>query len=283
MGGLSQKLSALDSASWYLTAGDLDKFQPGRAMDELLDDVQWRGHLYMTAKPRGQSVSWLTYELLSGDPNEENGVWVGAIFVDGKFVKFVNQPPRLPEDEEVAVTSRGQPWRRPKPLKAGDTRFLVRAMDSEAVSIADLKQEVESKGPPPKQRVDPGLTAAFLVLKAMGAVPGPSPPATDQDFERNAALRDQFNAARLRVGMTEAEVEAVLHDQPLEAGEVDAGHYQIYGSYEAFNIKMWLHFSNILVIFREGKAIAISNVSAGNDWRLKLGQATADLPAPPGA
>ncbi len=282
LGGLSQKLSALDSASCYLAAGELDKFQPGRAMDELLEDVQWRGRLYMTAEHRGQSVSWVTYEVLSGDPNEENGVWVEAIFVDGKFVKFVNRPPRLPEDEEVAVTSRGKPWRRPKPLKAGDTRFLVRALDSDAVSITDLKEEVESKGPPPKQRVDPGLTAAFLVLKAMGAVPGPSPPATDQDFERNAALRDQFNAARLRVGMTEAQVEAVLKAEPMESGKVEAGIYRIYGSNESFNIQVWLHFSNVLVIYREGKAIAIGSVSAGNDWRQKLGQATADLPAPPG-
>ena len=38
-----------------------------------------------------------------------------------------------------------------------------------------------------------------------------------------AELRDQFNAARLKIGMTEMEVESVLKAKPIEAGEVEAG------------------------------------------------------------
>ena len=280
-GELAKKLSSMNSANWYLGVGDLDEFQAGRSKSALLRDVQWRGWLYMAAEYKGKTVSEIMYSLLSDDPSRHTGVSAYAIFVDDKFVKFVKPPPVLPGDQEIVGYSKsGAPFSRPKPLKAGDDRFLIRAMDSEAVSIADLKKELESTTPPPKEHIDPGLTAAFLLMRAFGLVPGPGPAASEKDYLRNAELRDQFNAARLDIGMTEAEVEIALKAKPLESGKVEAGPYKIYGSNEWFDLDMWLQFSNILVIFREGKAVAISSIPARYDWRRELAKATVDLPVP---
>ena len=274
---LSKKLSSLNSAHQGLLVADLDQFRPGRPKGDILTDVNWRGHFYMAAEHRGKTVCATIYELSPAGPNDKGGVWVWAIFVDDTFVKFVKEPATLPGDMET-VDHRGTPWSRPKAFKAGDTRFLIRAVDGNAVTSADLKKEVESLPAPREQHVDPGLAAAYLLLRAIGAAPGPDPLATEKDYLRNAELRDQFNAARLKIGMTQPEVETVLKARPLESGKVEAGPYSIYGSNESFNIDTWLHFSNILVIFREEKTIVISSISAGYDWRGRLGEATTDLP-----
>lgn len=284
MSGLSQKLSSLNSASAYLAVSELDKFQPGQTMEDILADVKWRGNFPVTADCKGTVVSAIDYELFSDGPHDNGGISTFAVFVDGKFVKFVVPPPAQPEDTEL-VDNHGTPEIRNKPFKAGDTRFLVRAMQAEGQSIEDLRKAVEAEAvnspppPPQQQHTDPGLTAAYLLLRAMGAAPGPGKPASEKDYLRNAALRDQFNGARLRIGMTESDVDSVLEAKPLESGKVDGGDYRIYGSNESFNVDDSLHFSNILVVFRDRKASAIVSVPAGYDWRWNLGQATVDLPA----
>jgi hypothetical protein len=273
MSDLSKKLSSLNSASYYLTVGDLDKFQPGQPKSDILKDVQWRAGSVVAADCKGKRVTAITYDLLADGPESHREEFVHAVFVDDKFVKFIRWLP----GEQIP---KGQ--NRPKRTKIGDyCGWLIRAMDSECVSVEDLKKEVKSMTAPPEQHVDPGLTAAYLLLRAIGAAPGPDAPASEKDYLRNAALRDQFNAARLNIGMTEMEVEAALKAKPLESGKVEAGLYKIYGSNESFNIDAWLHFSNILVVVREGKAIAISSTPAGYGWRRRLGEATIDLPAPP--
>ena len=149
------------------------------------------------------------------------------------------------------------------------------------MSIEDLKKEVKSTTAPPPSQVDPGLTAAYLLMRTIGLAPGPGPPPSEKDYLRNAELRDQFNAARLNIGMTEVEVEAVVKAKPLESGKVEAGLYRIYGSNESINVEFWLRAPHILVVFREGKATAISSIPGGHGWRRELGKATIDLPAPP--
>jgi hypothetical protein len=231
----------------------------------------------MAAEYDGKAVCAMVYDLLSDDPNIEVGVWIWAIFIDSKFVKLVKPPSILPEERNLAKGGA-------KPLKAGDRRFLIRGMNAESASIAELKKEVQSLTPPEgrEKRIDPGLTAAYLAMRALGLAPGPEPPPTEQDYLRNAALRDQFNAARLKIGMTESEVEATLKAKPMESGQVEAGLYKIYGAEESFHISniagVWRRFSNVLVIFRDGKAIAISSIESGYDWRRKLAEVTIDLP-----
>jgi hypothetical protein len=103
-----------------------------------------------------------------------------------------------------------------------------------------------------------------------------------EDFRRNAELRDQFNASRLRIGMTERDVESVLHANPVESGKVEAHSFAIYGSNESFAISHTLHFSNILVLFRDGKASGIysgETVPGGRGWREQLGKLFVDLPS----
>ncbi len=277
---ISKKLSSFKSADNYLTAGDLEKFRAGRPKSAVLDDVAWRGYFFMSAEYKGKAVSAIIYDLIPDGPHISGGVSIWAIFADDKFLKFIRPPPSLPGDMEV-VEIDGTPWSRRKPIKAGDNRFLARAMDSESVSIADLKADLKKEArrtPAPREDIDPGLTTAYLLMRVMGVAPAPGLPASEKDYLRNAQLRDQFNAARLNVGMTESEVEAVVKAKPIESGNVEAGVYRIYGSNESFNIDPSLHFSNILVVFREGKSIAISSILAGDGWRRKLGEETIDLP-----
>ena len=277
---LAQKSAKLSSLPYYVTFTDLEKFRPGQLERTILKEIQWRGYFYMAAEHKGKTVSAIVYDVVLDSHHSNGGVLIWAIFVDDKFAKFVAPPSSLPGEKEV-VHIRGTPLSRLKPMKMGDDRFLIRAMDGQPLNIDDLKKEAKSITPPPEQ-VDPGLTAAYLLLRGVGLAPSPDAPANGQDYLRNAELRDQFNAARLKIGMSPSEVQAVLKAKPLESGEVDAGVYQIYGSNESYNIKDWLRFSNILVVYRDGKAITISGIPSGHDWRQEVGKATIDLPTVPG-
>jgi hypothetical protein len=160
-----------------------------------------------------------------------------------------------------------------KPIKVMDYGLLVRAVESEPVNVVDLHKKLNAEPAVPSQ-TDAGLTAVFLGLKPALSVKW------DREFKKNAALRDQFNASRLRIGMVEQEVESVLKAKPLESGRVDAGAYRIYGSNESFDITSPLHFANIVVVFDKGKASVVRGVTAGYEWRHELGKMFNDLPAP---
>lgn len=266
MNELATKLAKLDSANEYLTVADLDKFRPGRSKSDILKDVRWRAGYVTAGDCNGKSISLISYTLLADGPEDRRSESLLAVFAGDKFEKFI----------------RWLPYSGPKPMKAGDCcGWLTLAMKSEAVTIAELKKEVKSITPTP-EHVDPGLTAAYLAMRALGLAPGPEAPASEKEYLRNAALRDQFNTARLNIGMTEPEVEAVLKAKPLESGKVEAGLYKIYGSNESFDISSisgtWRHFSNVLVVFRGGKVIAIQDLPAGYDWRREVGKTFVDLP-----
>lgn len=267
-GKTSSLNTKLTSPHYFLGVGDLEKFRPGRPKRDILKDIQWRGYLFMASTYKGKSVCAIFYVVLSNDPSSGGeGVW--AIFVDSKFAKFVE----CKRDMEV-VDYHGTPRSRPKPIKMGNISWLIRAMETEPVNIADLKKEVKALTPPSSQ-IDPGLTAAYLLLKIMGKAPKS---ATEDDYKKNAELRDQFNAARLKIGMTEAEVESVLKAKPLESGNVEADSYKIYGSNESLNVNHLIRFSNILIIFKKGRVSVIHDSPADYGWRRKLGELFIDLP-----
>ena len=63
--------------------------------------------------------------------------------------------------------------------------------------------------------------------------------------------------------MTEKEVQCVFDAKPLESGKVEAGDYRIYGVLSEFiDVQFGLYFSNILVVFREGRAAIVIDVPA---------------------
>jgi len=224
----------------------------------------------------GKAVCAITYHL---DPDGPEGKLIGvavhAIFVDDKFIKFI--PWGTTPEDVPCFFGRS----RAGPMKVGDRVRLMRALEAAPVAIEDLRREATSTFAVPEQS-DWGLTAAMLVLSpvlAVLAAQAPKAP-TDDDHLRNAALRDQFNAARLDIGMTQAEVEAVLEAKPLEAGNVDAGSYKIYGSDKSFNVDFWLHYSNVLVVFREGRVTVVNSIDARAGWRSALGRTFDDLARP---
>lgn len=259
-GGDMKDLQAeLPSLHGYISVADLAKFKKGRTKSDVLKDVQWRAGYVRAGKCDGEAVMAVTYTLLADPADLRRHETYHAIFVDGKFEKFIEWLP----DEMEEVPYRGTVWRRPKPTKVGDCRWLIKASNSPALSIDDLRKQAKSFTAPPESKPDVGLTIAWLLLRSKVKTRD----ATAEDYKRNAALRDQFNAARLDTGMTEREVERVLKAKPLESGEFDAGSCKVYGSNESFPIDFELHFANIVVVFREGTAIAIFNFPAGSSGR----------------
>ena len=276
----TSKFASGNSANHYLLAADLDKFQVGRSKAELLEDLQWRGEFLMTSEHQGQSVTVIMYDVMPLHVERTSGVSAWAVFVDNKFAKFVDHQRLLPEDKVYVRPNDG----RPKPLKAGDDRYLVRAINDDPLSKEDLIREVGLLGPHLKVKADWGLIAVYWITTGFGLLDlldRESASPTTSDYERNAELRDQFNAARLDLGMTQAEIETILKATAIESGEVEAGSYRIYGSHEAFNITAWVHFNNVLVIFREDEAVSIDDMNAGYRWRKELAERIIDLPVPP--
>jgi hypothetical protein len=241
----------IDSASHILAVADLDKFQPGRSRRAILEDLHWPIGYVAMAECDGKAICSISYEVMAnGSRDDRATVEFEAIFLDNEFVAFVTRSPFGP-----------LPW----PSMAGDCNWLEWALETAPVSIVDLREEANSATTPPTQ-VDWGLTIAWLLLKPALRSQIPKPP-TEDDYRRNAALRDQFNAARLDIDMTESEVESVLKVKPLEQGRLNIGSYKIYGSIESFNIEAWHHFWNVLVVYRNGKAAAVYSIGRIDEWR----------------
>jgi hypothetical protein len=236
----------LPSLRGYLSVADLGQFRPGRSKDAVLEDLQWRVRYVEAGKCEGKSIMVLDYSLLVDPSNTYKSKGFHAIFVDGKFEKLVKWVP-------------GTAY---KPAKVGDCRWLLRVVNDPAVSVDDLRKAAESQIVPKKDG-GVGLTVVFVLLSPLRILRAP----TAEDYKRNGALRDQFNAGRLDIGMTEAEVEHVLNAKPLESGQLEAGSCKVYGSDESFPIDFESHFRKVVAVFREGKAIAIFDFSAGGRGR----------------
>jgi hypothetical protein len=224
----------LQSASSLIDPPDYGKFRPGRAMDEILKDVQWRGNFVMETEYKGQVVAAIRFGV-SGGPYNSGGDEIWAIFADDKFVKFVRTP-------EWPTT-----W--DKRIEIGDFSWLNRAVDAVAVSIADFDKELKAN--PAPSHVDPAMTiVAQAFLKPLEAK-------HQGEVKKNRPLRDQFNAARLRIGMSESDVESVFKSNALMSGKAREGLFKVYGSNELFDLNRDLHFSNVLVLFRRGMVYGI--------------------------
>lgn len=252
----------LTSANYLLTPEDYDEFRPGRPKDEILKALQWWGNFEEATEYKGKSVSAISYGLFGG-PFSDRGIAIWAIFVDDKFEKFV----RWPEWDDG-----------PLKIKIGDHRMLIRAVESEPVNIAALKKEMEASPAPPSE-TDPGLTAAWLLLRE--TVGKQIEQQTEKEYKKNAELRDRFNASRLKIGMTGREVETVLGEKPITSGQVEAGSYKIYGSTEYVGVDSYLHYSNILVVFQQGRLSGIYSgalVPGGKEGLRQMREWFTDLP-----
>ena len=238
------------SASALLSSSDYAAFAPGRSKTEILNKLNWRGNFQTATKYKGKSVTAISYGL-HGGPLSSNGCEIWAVFIDDKFERFVKPPPGDPE------------WAKTPRFEIGDFGYLIRATESDAVRIADLDKEIEAH--PAPSHVDWGLTAVFLALGP--AIETARAPA----LKKNGGLRDQYNAARLKIGMSESEVESVFKAKPLRSGEVKAGSFKVYGSAESLDITSYLHYSNVLILFREGKVAGIYSgwVIPGGDEGLR--------------
>jgi hypothetical protein len=237
-----------DPFSQCLTVDDLPAFEPGRTRRDILEQLGWRYKYVAMVECYGQALCSITLELRPQvAQREEHGETFEAIFEDDRFLKFVVRPPE-------------GPW----PTNVGDCDWLEWALTADPVSAADLLESTRSLANAPSH-VDWGLTMVFLALRPLLPKHRLQEPTT-ANYARNAALRSQFNAARLGIGMTEAEVEDVLQAKPQETRVVRGESWRIYGSQEVFNIDERLHFLNVLVVFCQGKACVVESIGL-EEWQ----------------
>ncbi len=228
------------SVSDLLRPEDYAAFRLGRPMVDVLNDVQWRGDFDFATEYKGRKYVQISFGVRGGGRDSGGGDII-AIFADGRFEKFV----KWPEGGDK--------------IRIGEFAVLARAVEGAPIEIRDFENDLK-KDAVPRRSFDPGLTlAALLLFPAVNAAEAPR-------RKRNAELRDQFNAARLGLGMTERQVQSVLKAKPLYSGSVKAGPIQIYGSKESLGV--FPHYSNILLLFKDGKVCGIysgETVPGGND------------------
>ena len=272
--GRGVEKSSQDSAlsrNYFLSRADLAAFRANRPKADVLADVQWRGNFVMASRAHGKNLCAISYQLFSDDPDGYGGASVYAIFVDERFVKFVEWF----RGYFVDVPYDGSTWSRPKRIKTGDDSWLVRAAANAPAKLSKLEKESrEPATATAPDSIDWGLSVVFLGLKATGLLNGP----TERDYQRNLELRDQFNGSRLELGMTPGQVEAIFKAKPLETGKVPAGDYQIYGSDEPSKLSHPIRFTNVLVLFKDGKAEFLYATWPGDGWRSELEWQFLDFP-----
>jgi hypothetical protein len=201
----------------------------------------------MACSHKGKRIYGISFEFFSSNATSLDGEVAWAIFVDEKFQKFVRWPAGKMKDVPYEGVKRSVPV----PIRIGDFYRLIDAFESKPITVADLERDRKDRGEPVRP-FDPGLTIVFLLVRA---VFGPIP--NEKVFVLNSSLRDQFNASRLNIGMTEAQVNATFHDEPIYSGNSEAGRFAIYGSHRSLDIIPPLHYSNVLVLYKDGKLTGI--------------------------
>lgn len=267
----------MDSSSYYVGVPDMSKLLPGRSRRDVLQDLRWRSASVEMADLDGKSICAVTLAFFAPN-NREAGIWFHAIFVDDVLLKLIRHLPG--ETEEVPY--QGTTSLRAKPVTVGDRSWLVRALDAPGVSVEELETEARTKVDGAHDQVDIGLTIVALVLGPALRLRTKSP--SMADYGRNIKLRNQFNALRLEIGMTASEVEGVFHARPLEVGSLGDNSFSVYGSKESFDFggppwtTLGVHFSNVLVVFTDGRVSTVHSVSAKGEWRRNLEERFLDLP-----
>jgi len=242
------KKRELTSPDYWLEPSEYEFFRPGRLKSEILTDVNWKGAWYQTTKHQGKSIAAINFGFFERPPSGK-GTMAWAIFVDDKFEKFV---------------------RFPKPVydrKVGNFQRLINAYNSDSVSVPDLRKErneLSARLKKKPRKTDWGLTFVWLlfskgIIEREAAEEKKREALYPEYLKRNAILRDQFNAARLKIGMTEKDVDSIFKAKPLHTGKVEAGPFKIYGSNERLVLgpNNYLHYVNSLIVYREGKVIGI--------------------------
>lgn len=240
-------------------------FRPGRAKNDVLGDVQWRGAFLGACDDDGTSIMAVGFQIYPDRP-VESGVAANAIFINDRFQKFV--PWQSGRELGISIDDpQGVYMSIPKPRRTDDCGWLIQHAAHPAFKPDDLQKELAELRPePPYGGFDPHELRV--------------------DEKRNVELRGQFNAARLSIGMPETEVRSILKSEPLEAGKVEGSNYEIFGSTEILNIRQQPgdEYSNILVLYREGKVRVIHRVEIGLGpnyyWRQSLSELFTDLPRP---
>jgi hypothetical protein len=251
-----KELKKLLSVSSYITFGDFEKFKKGTSLSEIMDAMSWRGHFRSTLRYNESTITTIYFNLLAdGQKPAECDTTLVAVFVGDKFEKFVE-------------------WIGEEPLRVDDCSWEKKVIAADAVTLDQLKSKKKIQ-PNNTKQVDVGLTITWLILSK--AIPS----ATQKDYEANSELRDQFNGARIKLGMSQEEVKKIFKASPIESGKLGSDEYAIYGSDKRFIIAdAWIHFSNILVIYRDGKAEVVRSAPNGDNWREELSRVTIDLPLP---
>jgi hypothetical protein len=243
----------LDRPSAYdiLNSGDLCHFQEGVDLSVIMEKINWRGNFEYSTIIDNEAVTGIGFRYSVADPEGLHGPNILAIFKDYRFLKFTEYP---------------------NPSEKSLIRFseLREALAAPAVSPIELwekyteryKRLVESAA------AEPGIEIQSMILgpmlKAFLSKSGKDS-ASFADYKKNVELRDQFNASRLRLGMTSIQIMAALKcDQSLAIGQIDGMKYEIYGS-TAYIDKMssYIHFQNVMVIFNDDKATGIYGVFEG--------------------
>jgi hypothetical protein len=230
-----------NSVSAELDITQIDKFVPGRLMDEILRDLQWVGNFEMATEQHGKALATISFFIRPTKPVRfYTEVW--ALFVADRFVKFVDLGVEEPAH----------------PIRVGTFPTLEIVAKRPSVATATIKQQIkdqEDSEPP----FDSALAAAFVQARAKFA------DALRRQEEENAQLRDQFNAARLKLGMTKAEVAAMLRAKPLESGIVESGPFEIYGSTRPACSDPSRSYHNILALYRGDRLAGIYSGRSGPD------------------
>jgi len=190
---------------------------------------------------------------LNGGPLNNDGSEIWAIFVDDHFEKFVRPPAGDPE------------WGS-KGIEVGDFTWLISSVNAKSISVAECEKETLSDHV--RSHVDPGLTAT--ILAASSALKS----ARASDLATNQRLRNRFNASRLRIGMTEDDVESIFKEKPLKSGQSSVGAFKLYGSSESLDVTPYLRYSNVVVVYQDQKVIGIYSgwlIPGGEEGVRKIG------------
>jgi hypothetical protein len=244
----------LDRPSAYdiLNPDDLRHFQEGVELTLIMEEIKWRGNFAYATIIDNKAVAALEFRYSVADPEGLHGPNIIAIFDDYKFSKFTSCPSR--SKDSLRLFSE-----------------LREALAAPAVSPIDIWNEytISYKRLAKSAASEPGIEMQSMILGPMLQAfmrKSGKDSASFVDYKRNAELRDQFNAARLRLGMTSREIKAVLKcDQPLEIGQIDGMKYEIYGSGVDFGkISSYISYQNVLIIFDDKEAIGIYGIPGGS-------------------
>ncbi len=245
-------------------SGFLD-LRPGVTRRETIDLLGTAGRHLFTYQKDGSTYLLTTY-FIRNRPETESGIAFYGLFKDDSLLRILRSLPKSLE----SYPYRGTTASRPKTWRVEDESRIDEILSLPGQSRREIGAVIDRYSQP---RPKSGPQIPLFIFEPLMTLTGYKA-RIKRGFERNLELLRQFDGLRIELGMSIAEVNALLgkpaHNEAITSGlSISIFAKKLYGDApdERLEISPFYRFSPVAVVFDDGRAARVySKGFISRDW-----------------